>query len=127
MRVRADGIIYEVLGRRGAALSGVLAPTLNEIVVGALEVREIFRSSRAGTIAGCRVQKGKVNRNNRLRVRRGTDTVFEGTISSLRRFKDDVREVLEGFECGVSLEGYNELEEGDILEAVEVVEEARSL
>ena len=125
--IRDYSIIYEVVEELRAALSGMLAPTLNEIVVGALEVREIFRSSRAGTIAGCRVQKGKVNRNNRLRVRRGTDTVFEGTISSLRRFKDDVREVLEGFECGVSLEGYNELEEGDILEAVEVVEEARSL
>ena len=125
--IREYSIIYEVVEELRAALSGMLAPSLQEVVVGALEVRELFRSSRAGTIAGCRVQKGKITRNNRIRVRRGDDTVFEGSIASLRRFKDDVREVLEGFECGVALEGYDALEEGDIVEAIEVVEEARTL
>ncbi|MFH1566526.1 MAG: translation initiation factor IF-2 [Gemmatimonadota bacterium] len=125
--IREYTIIYEVVEELRAALSGLLAPSLQEIVVGSLEVREIFTSSRAGTIAGCRVQKGKINRNNRVRVRRGNEIVFEGGISSLRRFKDDVREVLEGFECGIALEGYSDLQAGDLLEVVEVVQEARTL
>ncbi|MFC1526526.1 translation initiation factor IF-2, partial [Candidatus Latescibacterota bacterium] len=125
--IRRYNIIYEVVDELRAALSGLLAPELQEIVVGSAEVREIFTSSRAGTIAGCRVQSGKIGRNNRLKVRRGDEVMFEGEIASLRRFKDDAREVLEGFECGISLEGYNGLEVGDTLQAVEVVEEARTL
>ena len=110
-----------------AALSGLLTPTQEERVVGTLEVREVFSSSKSGSIAGCYVQGGNITRNHKVRLRRAEEVVWDGSISSLRRFKDDVREVSEGFECGVSLEGFNAIENGDLIEAIEIVETARSL
>ena len=127
VEIREYSIIYEVIEELRAALSGLLTPTQEERVVGTLEVREVFSSSRAGTIAGCYVQNGNITRNHKVRLRRVEEVVWEGAISSLRRFKDDVREVAEGFECGVSLEGFNAVENGDLIEAIEVVETARSL
>ncbi|MEW6754812.1 MAG: translation initiation factor IF-2 [Candidatus Latescibacterota bacterium] len=127
VEIRQYKVIYEVLEDIRAALSGLLAPSLEEHVVGAAEVRQVFTSSRAGTVAGCMVQKGKIGRSNRVRVVRGGDVVFTGAIGSLRRFKDDVREVAEGFECGISVEGFSDYQEGDVIEALEVVETARTL
>jgi translation initiation factor IF-2 len=127
VEIREYSIIYEVIEELRAALSGLLTPTKEERVVGTLEVREVFSSSKSGSIAGCYVQGGNVTRNHKVRLRRAEEVVWDGTISSLRRFKDDVREVSEGFECGVSLEGFNAIENGDLIEAIEIVETARSL
>ena len=127
VEIRLYSIIYEVIEEVRAGLAGLLAPEFQERVVGAAQVRQVFTSSRVGTIAGCIIQQGKVTRNNRIRVRRDEEVLFEGEIASLRRFKDDVREVLEGFECGIGLEGFDEVQEDDIIEALEVVETARSL
>lgn len=127
VEIREYSIIYEVIEELRSALSGMLAPSLDERIVGTIEVREVFSSSKSGTIAGCYVLSGKITRNHKVRLRRGEESIFEGSIASLRRFKDDVREVAEGFECGVSLEGFNAIENGDHIEAIEIVETARSL
>ena len=105
----------------------MLTPSLEERIIGTIEVRQMFSSSRSGAIAGSIVRDGKVMRNNKVRLRRDGEIVWEGQIASLRRFKDDVREVLEGFECGVSLEGRSDVIEGDLIEAIEIIETARSL
>ena len=127
IEIREYTIIYEIIEELRSALSGLLAPSLEERIIGTIEVRQIFSSSRAGNIAGSIVRDGKITRGNKVRLRRDGEIVWEGQISSLRRFKDDVREVLEGFECGVSLEGRNDVIEGDLIEAVEIVETARTL
>ena len=127
VEIRHYKVIYEVIEEVRAALSGLLAPSLDEHVVGAAEVRQVFSSSRFGTIAGCMIQRGTVTRNNQVRVMRNGEVVFKGEIASLKRFRDDVREVAEGFECGIGIEGFNEIQEEDIIEALEVVETARSL
>ena len=127
VEIRLYDIIYEVIEEIRAGLSGLLAPDVQVRVAGMAQVRQVFRSSRAGSIAGCIIQQGKIVRNNKVRLLRGGEALFEGELSSLRRFKDDVREVLEGFECGISLEGFNDLQEDDIIEALEVVETARTL
>ena len=125
--IRDYEVIYEVVDELRAALSGLLSPELKERVIGTVEIRQIFASSRTGTIGGCFVQSGKITRNNRVRVVREGESVFEGEVASLRRFKDDVREVLEGFECGVAVAGFDGIEEGDSLQVLEVVESARTL
>jgi translation initiation factor IF-2 len=98
-------------------MKGLLAPVYELVRRGSVEVRQLFRISRVGTIAGSFVLDGKVQRNDFSKVLRGGEVVWEGKISGLKRFKDDVREVAFGYECGVSLEGYDELEEGDVIEA----------
>ena len=125
--IRNYEVIYEVFEELRSALSGLLAPELQERVIGTVEIRQIFSSSRDGRIGGCYVQSGKITRNNKVRVVRHGEPVFEGGVASLRRFKDDVREVLEGFECGVAVAGFDDIAEGDSLEVLEVVESARSL
>ncbi|MGB1893241.1 MAG: translation initiation factor IF-2 [Candidatus Latescibacterota bacterium] len=127
VEVRSYKVIYEVVEEVRAALSGLLAPSYEEQVVGSAEVRQVFSSSRAGTIAGCMVQNGQIVRNNQVRVVRSGEPVFTGSIASLRRFKDDVREVNDGFECGIGIEGFNDIEEGDIIEALVMVETVRTL
>ncbi len=127
VEVREYSVIYEVVAELRAALSGLLSPSLEERIVGTVEVRQVFESSRAGNIAGCYVQDGRIARSSKVRLRREQEILWEGRISSLRRFKDDVREVLEGFECGISLEGHNDVREGDLIESVDVVETARTL
>ena len=127
VEIREYSIIYEIIEELRGALSGMLAPSLEERIIGTIEVRQMFSSSRSGAIAGSVVRDGKVTRSNKVRLRRDGEIVWEGQIASLRRFKDDVREVLEGFECGVALEGRNDVIEGDLIEAVEIVETARSL
>ena len=125
--IREYDVIYEVIEELRAALQGLLAPEVQTRVVGVVEVRETFSSSRAGNIAGCHVQKGKIGRDSRIRVQREGETVYEGGLASLRRFKDDVREVLEGYECGLAVEGFDDVQIGDLLEAIEFVESARTL
>ncbi len=125
--VRYYNIIYEAVDEIKAALSGMLAPEHKEQMIGTVEVREVFRISKVGAIAGCYVQDGMIKRNSKVRVLRNNVIVHTGELDSLKRFKDDVKEVKNNFECGLSLKGYNDIEVGDILEVYEMVEVARTL
>ena len=125
--IRYYNIIYEAVDDVKSALSGMLAPEKKESILGLIEVRQIYRISKVGTVAGCMVLDGLVRRGSRVRVLRDNIVVHDGELDSLKRFKDDVREVKGGFECGLSLKGYNELKEGDQLEVYEVQEVARTL
>jgi len=125
--VRYYDVIYNAVDDVKAALSGMLTPDKKESVLGMVEIREIFRISRVGTVAGCYVTEGIVKRNSQVRLIRDNVVVMTGELDSLKRFKDDVKEVKSGFECGLSLRNYNDLMLGDKLEAFEIVEVARSL
>lgn len=120
-------IIYEVIDEVKRALSGFLAPEIQEKIVGLAEVRDVFRSSKIGAIAGCMVVEGVVKRNNPIRVLRDNVVVFEGQLESLRRFKDDVNEVRNGMECGIGVKNYNDVRPGDQIEVYEKVEVKRAL
>ncbi len=125
--VRNYNIIYEAINDLKAALSGMLAPEIRELSLGRAQVRQIFSISKVGTIFGSYVQEGKIVRGARARVRREATVLGEGTISSLKRFKDDVREVLAGLECGLSVEGVGGVQVGDLVEAYTTEEVARTL
>ncbi|MGA7984300.1 MAG: translation initiation factor IF-2 [Burkholderiales bacterium] len=125
--VRYYNIIYEAVEEIKAALSGMLAPERKEQVIGLVDVRQVFRISKVGAVAGCYVLEGNVKRGAQVRVLRDNVVIHAGDIDSLKRFKDDVREVKAGFECGISLKNFNELKEGDQLEVFEVMEVARTL
>ncbi|MGE0868291.1 MAG: translation initiation factor IF-2 [Kofleriaceae bacterium] len=127
VEIRLYDIIYDALDDVKAAMAGLLAPIKREVAMGKLQVRETFSIPKMGTVAGCMVTEGKVNRKAHLRIIRDAVQVYEGKIGSLRRFKDDVSEVQHGFECGVMIAGWNELKQGDIIEAYEVIEEAAQL
>jgi translation initiation factor IF-2 len=127
IQVRYYNIIYDAVEEIKAALSGMLAPERKEQVIGMVQVRQVFRISKIGTVAGCYVQEGVVKRGAQVRVLRDNVVVHTGDIDSLKRFKDDVREVKAGFECGMSLKSFTDLKEGDQFEVFEVVEVARSL
>jgi len=125
--VRTYNVIYRLIDDMKAALENRLAPEIREVVRGRAEVRELFRISRLGTIAGCRVTNGVIPRRASIRVSRDGAVVYEGRIESLKHFKDDVREVREGFECGIKIAGYDDLKVGDVLEAFETEEIKRTL
>jgi translation initiation factor IF-2 len=127
IQVRYYNIIYEAVDEIKAALSGMLAPEKKESVLGLVEVRQVFRISKIGTVAGCYVQEGLVKRGAQVRVLRDNVVIHTGEIDSLKRFKDDVREVKAGFECGMSLKNFDDLKEKDQFEVFEVLEVARSL
>jgi translation initiation factor IF-2 len=127
IQVRYYNIIYEAVEEMKAALSGMLAPEKKESVLGLVQVRQVFRISKIGTVAGCYVQEGLVKRNAQVRVLRDNVVIHTGEIDSLKRFKDDVREVKAGFECGMSLKNFSDVKEGDQFEVFEVLEVARSL
>ena len=125
--VRYYNIIYEAVDEVKAALSGMLAPEQKEQMIGTVEVREVFRISKVGAIAGCYVQDGMIKRNCKVRVLRNNVIIHTGELDSLKRFKDDVKEVKNNFECGLSIKNFNDIEVGDILEVYEMVEVARTL
>jgi translation initiation factor IF-2 len=125
--VRLYRVIYDAIDDIRSALSGMLAPEQQEADLGAAEVRALFRVPKMGVIAGCYVTRGTIVRNSRARVVRDGVVAYDSRIGSLRRFKDDVREVSEGFECGIGIENFNDLKEGDVIEAYEVREVAREL
>lgn len=125
--VRTYNIIYELANDIKAAVEGMLEPKIKKVSIGRAEVRKVFKLTRAGSVAGCFVTKGKINRNNLINLVRNGQVVFEGKMASLKRFKDDVREANEGFECGISLSGFQDLQEGDIIEAYEIEKIARKL
>jgi translation initiation factor IF-2 len=124
--LRTYRVIYQLTDDIRQALVGMLAPETREDVLGEAEVRALFRASRLGVIAGCMVTSGVIRRNAQVRVIREGTVIYETTIASLKRFKDDVREVQEGFECGILLEGFNDVKEGDVLEAYETSEVERT-
>lgn len=125
--VRYYNIIYEAVDEIKAALGGMLAPEQRESMIGTVEIREVFRISKVGAIAGCYVQDGMIKRTSRVRVLRNNVIIHTGELDSLKRFKDDVKEVKNNFECGLSLKNFNDIEVGDILEVYEIVEVARTL
>jgi translation initiation factor IF-2 len=125
--IRMYSIIYEAIEEVRAALEGMLAPEEREVLLGEAEVRQLFRVPRAGTVAGCYVTEGVIDRKGRVRVVRDGVQAYEGDLASLKRFKDDVREVREGFECGLSVAGYNDLKIGDRIECYRIESVARTL
>lgn len=125
--IRLYRVIYEVVEDIRAALSGLLAPKIEENVQGEAQVRELFQVPSVGTIAGCLVSQGLIHRTTNARVLRDGVIVYEGRIGSLRRFKDDVREVQNGFECGIGIENFNDVKVGDVIETYELVETTRSI
>ena len=127
VEVRYYNIIYEAVEEIKAALSGMLAPERKEQVIGLVDVRQVFRISKVGVVAGCYVLEGNVKRGAQVRVLRENVVIHTGDLDSLKRFKEDVREVKAGFECGISLKNFNDLKEGDQLEVFEVMEVARTL
>ena len=125
--IRLYRIIYEAVNDVRAALEGMLRPEQREVIVGDAQVREVFKISKIGTIAGCIVRSGLINRQSRVRVVRDGVEVYQGNISSLKRFKDDVREVKEGFECGIGVENFNDVKVNDIIECFRTEQVARTL
>jgi translation initiation factor IF-2 len=125
--LRYYNIIYDAVDEVKAAMAGMLAPEQKEEIIGNAEIRQVFRISKIGAIAGCMVTSGTVRRGARVRVLRDHVVVFTGELDSLKRFKDDVREVKEGFECGLNIKNYNDIAEGDQLEFFEIKEVARTL
>jgi translation initiation factor IF-2 len=127
VEIRYYNIIYDAVDELKAAMSGMLTPDKKEEVIGTAEIRQVFRVSKIGSIAGCMVTAGVVRRSARLRLLRDNVVIFTGELDSLKRFKDDAKEVKEGFECGLNIKGYNDIVEGDQLEFFEIKEVARSL
>jgi translation initiation factor IF-2 len=125
--IRFYDVIYKLVEEIKGAMEGMLSPVSREVFLGSAEVREIFSVPKAGTVAGCHIAEGKVLRNAQIRLLRDGIVVHTGKIASLRRFKDDVREVLKGYDCGISLDHYNDVKAGDMIEAFEMVEEAATL
>jgi translation initiation factor IF-2 len=127
VQIRLYRVIYDIIDDVKAALEGMLAPTLREKVIGQVEIRAAFKVPKAGKIAGCYVLDGVVRRNAKVRLIRDGVVYWEGALSSLKRFKDDVKEVTAGYECGMSFANFQDFSENDIVEVFEVVEEKRSL
>jgi translation initiation factor IF-2 len=125
--IRYYNIIYDAVDEVKAAMTGMLAPEKKESVIGQVEIRQVFRISKVGAVAGCMVLSGVVRRNSSVRVLRDNVVLHTGELESLKRFKDDVREVKEGFECGLNLKNFNDIQEGDQLEVFEIQEVARTL
>jgi translation initiation factor IF-2 len=125
--IRLFSIIYEAVDVVHDALEGLLSPEISEKITSTVEVRETFKVPGAGTIAGCYVTDGKINRNMRVRLIRDGIVIFTGEISSLKRFKDDVREVATGYECGIGIHNFNDIKVGDVIESFELVETKRKL
>jgi translation initiation factor IF-2 len=116
IEIREYDIIYKIIDDVQKALSGLLEPEYQDVVTGRAEVRAVFRVSRVGQVAGCYVTEGIIERNSRARVLRGDEEVFDGDLSSLKRFQDDVPEVRTGYECGIALDGFMGFREGDVIE-----------
>ena len=124
--IRTYRVIYQLTEDIQKALVGMLSPVETEETLGEAEVRALFRVSRLGTIAGCMVTTGVVRRGAQVRIVRDGTVIYETSIAQLKRFKDDAREVSEGFECGILLDGFNDVKEGDVLEAYETREVERT-
>jgi translation initiation factor IF-2 len=127
VQIKTYHIIYRMIEDMRAALEGLLPPEEKDVVQGHVEIRQVFRSSKLGAIAGCYVTDGQIQRTNRIRLFRNQVVIYDGAIQSLKRVKDDVREVKAGFECGIKIANYDAIESGDIIEAYAIEEIARKL
>jgi len=125
--IRLYNIIYDAINEVKSALEGMLSPVVSEEMVAALEIRETFKVPKLGTVAGCYVQEGKINRNDKIRLFREGIVIYEGQLASLKRFKDDVRDVDSGYECGLNIANFNDIKVGDIIEAYKIVETKKKL
>ena len=125
--IRLYSIIYDAINELKSALEGMLSPIISEEVTATVEVREVFKVPKIGTVAGCYVQDGKIARSNKIRLIRDGVVIHQGEILSLKRFKDDVREVENGYECGISLTNYNDIKIGDIIESYKIIETKKTL
>ena len=127
VEIRTSNIIYHITEEIEKALTGMLDPEFKEVYLGRVEIKKVFKVSKVGNIGGAVVVDGKVKRDANVRVLRNEIVVYEGKLSSLKRFKDDAREVIQGQECGVGIENFNDIKDGDIIEAFEVQEIKRTL
>src|SRR5690606_26978814 len=127
IEIRTYSIVYELIDDMKKAMSGLLAPDIVEKVLGRAEVRNTVSVPKVGTIAGCFVSDGKIQRSSQARVIRDGKIIYEGKIGSLKRFKDDAREVATGFECGIGIENFNDIKVGDVIEAFVKEEVARTM
>ncbi|MFA6470950.1 MAG: translation initiation factor IF-2 [Candidatus Latescibacterota bacterium] len=127
VEIKVYEIIYEVLDDVKNALSGLLAPKITEKIIGTAEIRNMFRVPKIGNIAGCFVTSGTIKRSNKVLLVRDNIEIYSGKIGSLKRFKDDVSEVNQGYECGISIDGYDDFKVGDVIETIEMIEEARTI
>jgi translation initiation factor IF-2 len=127
IEIRLYSIIYDAINEVKAAMEGMLEPTSEEVITGNIEVREVFKISKVGTVAGCYVTDGIVKRTNQVRLIREGIVVYTGEINQLKRFKEDVAEVKSGYECGLSIKNFNDIKVGDIIEGFEVKEVKRTL
>ena len=127
VEIRYYNVIYDLVDDMKAAMSGMLSPDLRETMLGNAEILEIFNVSKSGKVAGCNVTDGLVRRGARVRLIRDSVVIHEGELSSLRRFKEEVKEVNAGQECGMAFENYEDLKQGDVIECYEVEEIARTL
>ncbi len=125
--IRLYSVIYNAINELKSAIEGMLSPEIEEKILANLEVRDVFKITKVGTVAGCMVLDGKIHRNSNIRLIRDGIVVFTGTLGSLKRFKDDVKEVSAGYECGLNIDRFNDIKVGDIIEAFETVEVARKL
>jgi translation initiation factor IF-2 len=127
IEIRNYRVVYDAINDVRLALEGMLETEKREEVTGMVEIRETFKISRLGTIAGCHVKSGKISRNSKIRLIRDDVSLYEGLLTSLKRFKEDVKEVGSGFECGLQIQNYNDIKVGDMIEAFEIVEHKRTL
>ena len=125
--IRLYSIIYDAINEVKTAMEGMLAPEFEEKIVGNIEVRDVFKIPKVGTVAGCMVLDGKISRNTKVRVVRDGIVAYTGELASLKRFKDDAKEVSSGFECGLSIHNFNDIQTGDIIEGYEQVAVKRTL
>jgi translation initiation factor IF-2 len=125
--VRLYSIIYDAINEVKDAMEGMLSPDIKEEIVATVEVRDVFKITKVGTIAGCYVRDGKLKRTSTIRVIRDGIVVYTGELGSLKRFKDDVKDVASGYECGLNIEKFNDVKVGDVVEAYEQVEVKRTL
>jgi len=127
VEIKRYNIIFDVIEDIKSSMEGMIKPDLLEELIGTIEVKQVFKISKIGTVAGCLVTKGKVKRNSMLRVIRDDVVIYSGKMQTLKRFKDEASEVFEGTECGISIENYKDIKEGDIFEAYEIKEISRTL
>jgi translation initiation factor IF-2 len=125
--IRLYSIIYDAINEVKAAMEGMLAPEFEEKIVCNVQIRQVFKISKVGTIAGCMVMDGKITRNTKVRIIRNGIVIHTGALGSLKRFKDDVKEVATGYECGLDIANFNDIQEGDLIEGYEMVEIKKKL
>ena len=125
--IRLYSIIYDAIEEVKSAMEGMLSPEIKEEITATVEVRETFKITKVGTVAGCMVKEGKIKRTNKIRLIRDGIVIYSGDLGSLKRFKEDVKEVATGYECGLNIANYNDIKIGDLIEAYEEVEVKKTL